>query len=99
MLIPHIYMWWGVQCFCSSTCNLDASVSQFSKSQHLAPASEANAAISAAASSNGRVMLIDGTSIIYRAYYKLLGILSTLHLLLHRKNLTFSSSGLTVTYI
>lgn len=24
-------------------------------------------------SSNGRVMLIDGTSIIYRAYYKLLG--------------------------
>lgn len=78
-------MWWGVQCFCSSTCNLDATVSQFSKSQHLAPASinlEANAAISAA-SSNGRVMLIDGTSIIYRAYYKLLGILSTLHLLLH----------------
>jgi len=28
---------------------------------------------STAASSNGRVMLIDGTSIIYRAYYKLLG--------------------------
>ena len=24
-------------------------------------------------SSNGRVMLIDGTSVIYRAYYKLLG--------------------------
>nr|VDC62361.1 unnamed protein product [Brassica rapa] len=74
------------KCFCSSTCNLDASVSQFSKSQHLSPASlksEANAAISAASSSNGRVMLIDGTSIIYRAYYKLLGILSTLHMLNH----------------
>lgn len=26
-----------------------------------------------AESSNGRVMLIDGTSVIYRAYYKLLG--------------------------
>ncbi|WZZ17232.1 hypothetical protein YC2023_110321 [Brassica napus] len=73
-------MWWGVQCFCSSTCNLDASVSQFSKSQHLAPASEANAAIRAAASSNGRVMLIDGTSIIYRAYYKLLARLNHGHL-------------------
>ncbi|XP_048597033.1 DNA polymerase I isoform X2 [Brassica napus] len=68
------------KCFCSSTCNLDASVSQFSKSQHLAPASEANAAIRAAASSNGRVMLIDGTSIIYRAYYKLLARLNHGHL-------------------
>ncbi|XP_009115907.1 flap endonuclease Xni isoform X2 [Brassica rapa] len=68
------------KCFCSSTCNLDASVSQFSKSQHLAPASEANAAISAAASSNGRVMLIDGTSIIYRAYYKILARLNHGHL-------------------
>ncbi|CAF2111193.1 DNA polymerase I [Brassica napus] len=70
------------KCFCSSTCNLDATVSQFSKSQHLAPASinlEANAAISAA-SSNGRVMLIDGTSIIYRAYYKLLARLNHGHL-------------------
>lgn len=28
-----------------------------------------------AGSSNGRVMLIDGSSIIYRAYYKLLGML------------------------
>lgn len=27
------------------------------------------------APSNGRVMLIDGTAVIYRAYYKLLGII------------------------
>ncbi|CAA0385830.1 unnamed protein product [Arabidopsis thaliana] len=35
---------------------------------------------STAASSNGRVMLIDGTSIIYRAYYKLLARLNHGHL-------------------
>lgn len=29
-------------------------------------------------SGNGRVMLIDGTSIIYRAYYRLLGMLNCL---------------------
>ncbi|KAF8099771.1 hypothetical protein N665_0237s0026 [Sinapis alba] len=74
------------KCFCSSTCNLDATVSQFSKSQHLAPPasstikSEAKAAINAASSNDGRVMLIDGTSIIYRAYYKLLARLNHGHL-------------------
>ncbi|XP_018440316.1 uncharacterized protein LOC108812531 isoform X1 [Raphanus sativus] len=69
------------KCFCSSTCNLDATVSQFSKIQHLAPASSSiNSAEISAASSNGRVMLIDGTSIIYRAYYKLLARLNHGHL-------------------
>ncbi|KAJ0253565.1 DNA-directed DNA polymerase [Hirschfeldia incana] len=71
------------KCFCSSTSNLDATVSQFSISQPFSPAasiaSEAKPAISAA-SSNGRVMLIDGTSIIYRAYYKLLARLNHGHL-------------------
>ncbi|CAN6913003.1 unnamed protein product [Brassica oleracea var. botrytis] len=58
--------------FCSSTCNLDAAVS---KSEHVAPE-----LIPSTASSNGRVMLIDGTSIMYRAYYKLLGIIMLLML-------------------
>lgn len=81
------------QYYCSSTCNLDAAVSEFSneaasgnmftsyKSEDVVapetikyPFKSEERVASTAASSNGRVMLIDGTSIIYRAYYKLLGI-------------------------
>ncbi|XP_023639235.1 uncharacterized protein LOC17885010 isoform X2 [Capsella rubella] len=84
--------------YCSSACNLEAAVSEFSneaasrsilassKSEDGAPElitnslkSEERAATSAA-SSNGRVMLIDGTSIIYRAYYKLLARLKHGHM-------------------
>ncbi|CAH8385249.1 unnamed protein product [Eruca vesicaria subsp. sativa] len=68
------------KCFCSSTCNLDATVSQFSESQHFAPIKSEEKVTISAASSNGRVMLIDGTSIIYRAYYKLLARLNHGHL-------------------
>ncbi|XP_010426799.1 PREDICTED: uncharacterized protein LOC104711751 isoform X2 [Camelina sativa] len=85
--------------YCSSACNLEAAVSEFSNeaasvssilasstTEDVAPQliknsfkSEERAATSAS-SSNGRVMLIDGTSIIYRAYYKLLARLNHGHL-------------------
>ncbi|KAJ4900170.1 5'-3' exonuclease family protein [Raphanus sativus] len=65
--------------FCSSiTCNL------VSKSEHVAPLESINFPLKSseekAASSDGRVMLIDGTSIMYRAYYKLLAKLNHGHL-------------------
>ncbi|XP_010515651.1 PREDICTED: uncharacterized protein LOC104791452 isoform X2 [Camelina sativa] len=63
------------------------SILASSKTEDVAPEliknsfkSEERAATSAASSSNGRVMLIDGTSIIYRAYYKLLARLNHGHL-------------------
>lgn len=102
----------GFQYYCSSTCNLDAAVSEFSneaasgdiltsKSEDVGPKSikfpfkPEERAASVAASSNGRVMLIDGTSIIYRAYYKLLGIATHVYI-----DLVFLfSSGLTLTDI
>ncbi|XP_010503918.1 PREDICTED: uncharacterized protein LOC104781042 isoform X2 [Camelina sativa] len=72
---------------CSSACNLEAasgSILASSKTEGVALEliknslkSEERAATSA---SNGRVMLIDGTSIIYRAYYKLLARLNHGHL-------------------
>uniref|UniRef100_A0A1J3E8J2 DNA polymerase I n=1 Tax=Noccaea caerulescens TaxID=107243 RepID=A0A1J3E8J2_NOCCA len=86
------------KCYCSSTCNLEAVVSESSgeaasgnvlnssksgdvgiKSIRFPFKSEETAA-SSAASSNGKMMLIDGTSIIYRAYYKLLARLNHGHL-------------------
>ncbi|XP_024013757.1 uncharacterized protein LOC18020694 isoform X2 [Eutrema salsugineum] len=77
------------KCYCSSV----SAVSEFSntvtysENEHVAPESitspfksdERTTKISAA-SSNGRVMLIDGTSIMYRAYYKLLARLNHGHL-------------------
>ncbi|CAH8268321.1 unnamed protein product [Arabidopsis lyrata] len=85
--------------YCSSTCNLDAAVSEISndaasgnmltsyKSEDVVapetikyPFKSEERVASTAASSNGRVMLIDGTSIIYRAYYKLLARLNHGHL-------------------
>ncbi|KAG7565359.1 DNA polymerase I-like H3TH domain [Arabidopsis suecica] len=85
--------------YCSSTCNLDAAVSEFSNeaasgnmltsynSEDVVapetikyPFKSEERVASTAASSNGRVMLIDGTSIIYRAYYKLLARLNHGHL-------------------
>lgn len=88
----------GNQYYCSSACNLDAAVSEFSneaasgsiltssKCEEVAPELIKNSfkseekAATTVASSNGRVMLIDGTSIIYRAYYKLLGMLLMLYI-------------------
>ncbi|KAL1199826.1 hypothetical protein V5N11_013083 [Cardamine amara subsp. amara] len=72
--------------YCSSTCSLDVAVSESSKSEDVAAESikytfkSEVRAESNAANSNGRVMLIDGTSIIYRAYYKLLARLNHGHL-------------------
>lgn len=95
----HSHMWnWScgiLQCYCSSTCNLEAVVSESSgeaasgkvltssKSEDVGiksirfPFKSEETAASSAASSNGKMMLIDGTSIIYRAYYKLLGMYAT----------------------
>lgn len=42
---------------------------------HQAAHADSEKAVQASHPSNGRVMLIDGTSVIYRAYYKLLGII------------------------
>jgi len=52
--------------------------------------------------SDGRVMLIDGTSIIYRAYYKLLGMLCIPSLAISQViffTLEFESDVLSIVYI
>ena len=43
----------------------------------------ANGAASSEAFPNGRVMLIDGSAIIYRAYYKLLGTFAHTYVILY----------------
>lgn len=50
-------------------------------------------------SSNGRVMLIDGTSVIYRAYYKLLGNSCRSCFLIFCKGFCFHHIGSTVPFV
>ncbi|KAA3484302.1 DNA polymerase I isoform X1 [Gossypium australe] len=52
-----------------------------------------------AKSSNGRVMLIDGTSVIYRAYYKLLGNSCRSCFLIFCKGFCFHHIGSTVPFV